>query len=62
MSIRRSQWTNINGNQVEASSRTFKIEDRHYHREAKSQKAQLESSHWVGFRKDVKRPIKDKLT
>lgn len=62
MSIRRSQWTNIKGDVQEYSARTYKYDERHFHREAKSQKAQLESGHLHGVRKDVKTPMKDKLT
>ncbi|SNS05841.1 hypothetical protein SAMN05446037_1003187 [Anaerovirgula multivorans] len=62
MSIRKSQWTNIKGDMREYSARTYKYEERHFHREAKSQKAQLESMHDHGIRKDVKTPMKRKLT
>ncbi|MBM7616328.1 hypothetical protein [Alkaliphilus hydrothermalis] len=62
MSIRKSQWTNIQGHRVELSARTFKREDRHFHRESHSQKAQLQSEHQHGFRKDVKTPIKHRLS
>lgn len=62
MSIRRSRWTNIKGNRVEENVQIYKHEDRHFHREAKSQKAQLESTHNHGNRKDVKVPIDRKLT
>lgn len=62
MSIRKSQWTNIKGDMMEYSAHTYKYEERHFHREPKSQKAQLESSHQHGIRKDVKTPMKRKLT
>ncbi|SCY69808.1 hypothetical protein [Alkaliphilus peptidifermentans] len=62
MSIRKSQWTNIKGERTEESAKTYKFEERHFHREAKSQKAQLESAHQHGTRKDVKRPMDEKLT
>ena len=62
LSIIKSQYTNINGKRTEFSRRTFKEEDRHWHREAKSQKAQLESSHSHGTRKDVKVKMHRKLT
>ncbi|MCC5910950.1 MAG: hypothetical protein JJT76_10995 [Clostridiaceae bacterium] len=47
---------------MEYSAHTYKYEERHFHREPKSQKAQLESSHQHGIRKDVKTPMKRKLT
>ncbi|KAB3535384.1 hypothetical protein F8154_06250 [Alkaliphilus pronyensis] len=62
MSIRKSQWTNIKGDRREESAKTFKFEERHFHREAKSQQSQLESSHQHGNRKNVKRQFEDKLT
>ena len=58
----RSQYTNLKGNRIEFSRRTFKTEERHYLREAKSQKAQLESAHDHGTRKDVKVKMNRKLT
>lgn len=61
MSIRKSQWTNVNGNRVEFSSRTYKYDNRHFHREIKSQEGQLES-HDAGYRKNIKTPMKNKLT
>ncbi|SET77485.1 hypothetical protein SAMN05660297_03461 [Natronincola peptidivorans] len=62
MSIRKSHWTNIKGNIREQDADIYKYEERHFHREAKSQKSQLESGHDHGSRKDVKTPIKRKLT
>ncbi|TCO73680.1 hypothetical protein [Marinisporobacter balticus] len=62
MSIIRSQYTNIKGNRVESSRRTFKVEERHFLHEPKSQKSQLESSHQHGTRKDVKVKMDRKLT
>lgn len=62
MSIRKSRFTNIKGHQEEFAADIYKKEDRHFHREAKSQKAQLESKHNHGIRKDVKLPIKRKMT
>lgn len=62
MSIRKSQWTNIKGERVEASAKIYKREDRHFHRESESQKAQLVSQHQHGVRKDVKTPINDRLS
>lgn len=62
MSIRKSHWTNIKGDMREEGVELLKYDERHFHREAKSQKAQLESVHQHGVRKDVKTPIKRKLT
>ncbi len=62
LSIIKSQFTNIKGKRAEFSRRTFKEDDRHWHKEAKSQKAQLESSHKHGTRKDVKVKMDRKLT
>lgn len=62
LSIIRGQFDNIKGDRREVSRRTFKIEDRHFHREAKSQKAQLKSEHNHGIRKDVKVKMDRKLT
>lgn len=62
LSIIRSQYTNINGKRTESSRRTFKLEERHYLRQPKSQKAQLESCHQHGTRKDVKLKMDRKLT
>ena len=42
MSIRKSQWTNIKGHRVEASSHTFKYDDRHFAREFKPKPGQLD--------------------
>ncbi|RKD27327.1 hypothetical protein SAMN02745883_01719 [Caminicella sporogenes DSM 14501] len=62
MSIIRSSFENIKGHRTEISRKTYKKEDRHFHREAKSQKAQLLSKHQHGTRKDVKIKINRKLT
>jgi len=62
LSIRKSHYTNIKGHQEEFAADIYKKENRHFHREAKSQKAQLQSIHKHGIRKDVKRPIKRKMT
>jgi len=43
MSIRKSQWTNVKGHRIEASSRTYKYDDRHFVREFKPRPGQLES-------------------
>lgn len=62
MSIRKSHWTNVKGHRVEFAADIYKREDRHFKREAKSQKIQLQSVHKHGVRKDVKRPMQEKLT
>lgn len=62
LSIIRSRFENIKGDRIEISRKTYKTEHRHYHREAKSQKAQLFSEHNHGTRKDVKVKINRKLT
>lgn len=62
MSIIRSQYTTVKGERTEFGRRTFKYEDRHYLREAKSQSSQLESVHQHGTRKDVKVKMNRKLT
>ncbi|MTI69744.1 MAG: hypothetical protein FH751_05740 [Firmicutes bacterium] len=62
MSMRKSRFTKVNNHQVEYSTINITNDERHYHREAKSQKAQLNSKHKHGTRGDVKVPIKDKLT
>ncbi|MDR5659387.1 hypothetical protein RH915_07780 [Serpentinicella sp. ANB-PHB4] len=61
MSIRKSQWTNVNGHRVELSSKTYKYDNRHFHREIKSQLSQLEV-HDAGYRKNIKTPMDNKLT
>ncbi|RKD31808.1 hypothetical protein [Thermohalobacter berrensis] len=62
MSRRKSTYTNIKGRQREYSAITITNDERHYYREKKSQKAQLENGHQHGIRKDVKVPIKNKLS
>lgn len=62
LSTIRSQYTTVKGERTELGRRTFKVEERHYHREAKSQHAQLESVHQHGTRKDVKVKMNRKLT
>jgi hypothetical protein len=62
MSIRKSQWTNINGNRVELSSHTYKREDRHFHREARTHDNNLKQNNDYGNRKNIKVPIARKLT
>jgi hypothetical protein len=60
--MRRVRFTNIRGSTYEFASENLIREDRHNHREAKSQKAQYFSGHKPGNRKDVKVPIKHKMT
>jgi hypothetical protein len=60
--MRKSTFTNVKGKQAEYSAINITNDERHYHREAKSQKAQLKGVHKHGFRKDLKVPIKNKLT
>lgn len=62
MSMRRSNFTNIRGDRVEFASELILPQDRHFHREAKSQKAQLKSIHRHGTNKGRKIPIKRKMT
>jgi hypothetical protein len=64
MSMRYRRYTNLKGHQVEFASELVHIPQlQHYQREAKSQKAQLESRHGGhGASKGRKRPMKDKLT
>ncbi|CDF58501.1 hypothetical protein [Thermobrachium celere] len=62
MTMRKARFTNLFGHQVEFASENLLGQDRHYHREAESQKAQLESAKRHGTRKDRKVPIKEKLT
>jgi len=62
MTMRRPSFTNIRGNMTEFSSDFLIQQDRHNHREAKSQKAQYKSAHHHGTRKDIKTPIKHKMT
>lgn len=58
----RSQYTNLKGDRIELGRKTYKVEERHFLREAKSQKAQLKSTHKHGTRKDVKVKMDQKLT
>lgn len=62
MTMRLTRFTNVRGSRYEFASDYLIHEDRHNHREAKSQKAQLQSIHAHGTRKDVKTPIKRKMT
>lgn len=62
MTMRSTRFTNVFGHQEEYASENLIMEDRHNHREAKSQKAQLKSIHQHGTRKNYKIPIKHKLT
>ncbi len=62
MSMRRSSYTNIQGHMVEFSRDLIVPQERHYLREAKSQKVQQEGVHRNGTNKGRKLPIKKKLT
>lgn len=65
MTMRKPRFTNIRGRMNEFASDSLIHEDRHNHREAKPQKAQLQSIHRHDIdegRKDVKIPIKYKMT
>ena len=63
MSLRYRKYTNLKGHQVEFASELILPHARYFHREAKSQKAQLKSGHPIsGNSKNMKRPMKDKLT
>jgi len=62
MSNRRSKFTNIAGNMVEFSRELILPQDKHFHREAKSQKVQQQGVHRNGTNKGRKIPIKRKMT
>lgn len=63
MSMRYRRYTNLRGHQVEfASELVLPHQLQHYEREAKSQKAQLESRHRHGLSKGRKRSMEEKLT
>lgn len=62
MTMVKPRYTNIRGRMYEFASDNLIHEDRHNHREARSQKAQFDSAHRHGTRKDVKIPIKHKMT
>jgi hypothetical protein len=62
MSQRFGRYSNVNGNRVEFAADLILPQDRHFHREAKSQKAQLNSVHRHGTNKGRKIPIKRKMT
>lgn len=62
MTMKSPRYTNIRGQIQEFASESLIHEDRHNHREAKSQKAQLDSVHKHDTSKDVKIPIKHKMT
>lgn len=62
MSLKYGMFTNIRGKRVEFATELIIPQDRHFHREAKSQKAQLDSVHEHGTSKDIKMPIKNKMT
>ncbi|MGE5630302.1 MAG: hypothetical protein ACM3TR_04295 [Caulobacteraceae bacterium] len=62
MSMRHSNFTNIRGHRVEFAADLILPQDRHFHREAKSQKVQLQGIHRHGTNKGRKIPIKRKMT
>lgn len=65
MTMRSPRFTNIRGKMYEFASENLIREDRHNHREAKSQKPQYNSGHGIGRNqdsKDIKIPIKHKMT
>ena len=62
MTNRRSKFTNINGDRTEFSRELILPQDRHFHREAKSQKVQQQGMHRNGTNKGRKIPIKRKMT
>lgn len=65
MTMRSPRFTNIRGKMYEFASENLIREDRHNHREARSQKAQYNSIHGREGnegRKDIKLPIKHKMT
>jgi len=61
MTMKKPRYTNIRGRMYEFASDSLIQEGRHNHREAKSQKAQLQSIHGSEGRKDKKIPIKHKM-
>lgn len=60
MTMRRARFTNIRGSMHEFASDNLIFNVRP--REARSQKSQLKSGYRPGSRKDVKIPIKHKMT
>ncbi|MHB1393962.1 MAG: hypothetical protein ACYCYE_12985 [Clostridia bacterium] len=62
MSNRRSHFTNIQGHMVEFSRELILPQERHFHREATSQKVQQQGVHRNGTNKGRKIPIKRKMT
>ncbi len=62
LSITKDNFTNVKGQTVELNPKTPQDDFRHFPREAKSQKAQLNSKHQHGVRKDVKVKMNRKLT
>lgn len=62
MSLRYRRYTNLKGHQVEFASELILPRTTYIPREAKSQKAQLRSGHRIGTMKNIKIPIKNKLT
>ncbi|KUO74880.1 MAG: hypothetical protein APF77_08110 [Clostridia bacterium BRH_c25] len=62
MSMRHSNFTNIQGHRVEFSRELILPQVRHFHREATSQKVQQQGVHRNGTNKGRKLPIKRKMT
>jgi hypothetical protein len=62
LSNRRSRFTNIAGDTIEFSRELILPQERHFHREAKSQKVQQQGIHRNGTNKGRKLPIKRKMT
>jgi hypothetical protein len=62
MSLRYRRFTNLRGDKVEFASDLILSRTLYSPREAKSQKAQLRSGHTLGTMKNIKLPMKRKLT
>jgi hypothetical protein len=62
LSNRSSRFTNIAGDTIEFSRELILPQERHFHREAKSQKVQQQGIHRNGTNKGRKLPIKRKMT
>lgn len=61
MSSRYRRYTNLFGHQVEFSSELLLPYEKHFRRESKSQKAQVDSGQKPGHTKGRKLPFKDKI-
>jgi len=60
--MRFGRYSDMNGHRTEFAADLILPQDRHFRREAKSQKAQLKSIHKHGTNKGRKIPIKSKMT